>query len=141
MPGHKIPAPRETRGFTLLEVLVALVVVAAVLYVGAGGLSSAARAEAQRETLLLAHWVGIDTASALLLEAPADGLTEDPPPTRAVEMLGQHFELRFSYRTAPVPDALLAAEELTPPPRWLVVAVHAAEAPGVLLRTVEMPVP
>ena len=133
-------APRPA-GFTLIEVLVALAVLATVLYVSAGGLGTSARAQAAREERLLAHWVALDTATGTVLEAGPETFAGEPPPARGVEMLGRRFEVRFGLREAAVTEEILGQDTDIEPPRWLIVEAHSAGAPSELLHALEVPLP
>lgn len=78
---------RRSHGFTLLEVLVALAILATALYASAGSIKSAARQQAHREASVLAHWVALNVATELSLAAGAD----DPTPSRMVTLYNQPF--------------------------------------------------
>lgn len=128
-------------GFTLIEVLVALAVLATVLYVSAGGLGTSARTQAAREERLLAHWVALDAATGAVLDAGPETFAGDPPPARGVEMLGRRFEVRFGFREGPSVDSTLGENEETRPPRWLSVDARAAAMPDEVLHALEVPLP
>ena len=135
-----MPRTPRSPGFTLIEVLVALAVLATVLYVSAGGLGTSARTQAAREERLLAHWAALDTATGLVLEAGPETFAGEPPPARGVEMLGQRFEVRFSLREAAVEGGLGQDTDIKPP-RWLVVEARSASAPTEVLHSLEVPLP
>lgn len=60
-------APPRTRGFTLLETLVALAILATALAAAAGSVRHAARLQMQREQTVLAHWAAMNLATDLSL--------------------------------------------------------------------------
>ena len=128
-------------GFTLIEVLVALAVLATVLYVAAGGLGMSARTQAAREERLIAHWAALDAATGIVLEAGPDTFAGEPPPTRGVEMLGHQFELRFALREEAAVDQSLGRDTDIKPPRWLRVEAGDAAAPAEVLQALEVPLP
>lgn len=136
-----MPRPRLASGFTLIEVLVALTVLASVLYVAAGGLKSSARTQAAREERLLAHWAALDAATGAVLEAGPEAFATEPPPARGVEMLDRRFELRFALREGAVDEAMLGRDPDARAPRWLVVDARAAAAPDEVLYVLEVPLP
>ena len=110
------------RAFTLLEVLVALVIVALGMIAVFGQLSQSATAATRLRDKTLAHWVAMDRLAELRLlrEFPAEGeRTED------VEMAG--IEWRYTIRVANTP-----IEDL----RRVDVSVAFADAPGQAVSSV-----
>ncbi len=79
---------RRARGFTLLEVLVALAILATALYATTGSIRSAARQQAHRESALLAHWVAMNIATELSLQP---GSKDAAPVARTVMLDNQRF--------------------------------------------------
>jgi type II secretion system protein I len=136
-----MPRASQPAGFTLIEVLVALAVLATVLYVSAGGLGTSARTQAAREERLLAHWAALDAATGIVLEAGPETFAGEPPPTRGVEMLGRQFEVRFTLREGEPIDPSLGQDAETKPPRWLVVEARHAATPTEVLQALEVPLP
>lgn len=68
----------RARGFTLLEVMVALAIVAVALVALIRLVASGAQVRSQMETRTLAHWVGVNRVAALRAGAewPAPGMAE-----------------------------------------------------------------
>lgn len=131
----------QRNGFTLLEVLVALVILAAVLYAASGGLRSAVRQQDALERRVLAHWVAADTASELSLAVPAEpGQAFTPPPSREVQMGGRDFALHFALMEEQLPEADVPAEN-SESLRRLVIEVSAVDRPSEVLSVQEIPVP
>ncbi|MBI2799544.1 MAG: type II secretion system minor pseudopilin GspI [Gammaproteobacteria bacterium] len=61
----------RSAGFTLLEVLVALAIVATALYAAVGSARGAARGAAQIDDTVLAHWVAMNALAEARLAPPA----------------------------------------------------------------------
>lgn len=80
--------PRRPCGFTLLEVLVALAILATALYAATGSVRSAARQEAHRETSVLAHWAAMNLATELSLTSFESDAVQA---TRPVNLYGHAF--------------------------------------------------
>lgn len=60
----------RSAGFTLLEVLVALAIVATALYAAVGSTRGAARGAAQIDDTVLAHWVAMNALAETQLAGP-----------------------------------------------------------------------
>ena len=119
-------AARRTQGFTLLEVLVALAILASALYASTGSIRSAARQQTHREASMLAHWAALNVATELSLTARG----EDPPAAQEVTLYNQPFiasiapqrdeegkitALTISVAAQSVPDAQLNSLTVTLP--------------------------
>jgi len=135
------PAHRRG-GFTLVEVLVALALVAATL----GGtlivLRQAVSAQARLEERLAAHWVAENVINQFLLEARELGEHEQ---AGNETMLGRRYRYRLAVvELPPRVEAGVEQADWIPPARYeIVVDVSAASAPGAGLarsvRHVERP--
>lgn len=94
---------RHTRGFTLLEVLVALAIfaiVAAVVLTAAGrSLNNAGRLEA----LTLASWIADNRLTELQLQQPAPGLGRED---QAIEFAGRRWQMLSEVETSGTPGLL-----------------------------------
>ena len=94
---------RHTRGFTLLEVLVALAIfaiVAAVVLTAAGrSLNNAGRLEA----LTLASWIADNRLTELQLQQPAPGLGRED---QAIEFAGRRWQTLSEVETSGTPGLL-----------------------------------
>lgn len=112
-------AAGRARGFTLIEVLIALVIAATALSLGMGALSGGARRLARIEETMLARWALDNVVSELTLRAA--GL--DP---------GRHsFTETLLGRTLAV--HVDVAREEAPPILRLGLVVEDAARPGVVL--------
>ncbi len=94
---------RHTRGFTLLEVLVALAIfaiVAAVVLTAAGrSLNNAGRLEA----LTLASWIADNRLTELQLQQPAPSLGRED---QAIEFAGRRWQTLSEVETSGTPGLL-----------------------------------
>ncbi len=115
---------RHVCGFTLLEVLVALAVLATALYAANSVVARASRNAEHREQTLLAHWVAQDLATELLAVPPSD-----IPFTRNAELYGHAFRLEVDG--ARDDDGKIVS---------LAIAVHAAAAAAPVQR-IELTLP
>jgi general secretion pathway protein I len=97
MPERAPPA----RGFTLLEVLVALAIVAVALVALVRLAASGTQIRSQMETRTLAHWVAVNRVAALRAGAewPAPGMTEG-----RAEQAGRLWTWRQEVSPTPDPD-------------------------------------
>lgn len=112
-------AAGHTRGFTLIEVLIALVIAATALSLGMGALSGGAQRLARIEESMIARWALDNVVSELTLTAA--GL--EP---------GQHsFTETLLGRTLAV--RVEVAREEAPPILRLALVVEDAARPGVVL--------
>ena len=118
---------KRARGFTLLEVLVALAILATALYATTGSIRSAARQQAHRESALLAHWVALNVATELALTPLSK---DDPPAARTVTLYNQ----RFIAALAPARDGAGKISALT-------ISIALESAPAAILQSLEMGVP
>jgi general secretion pathway protein I len=118
---------KRARGFTLLEVLVALAVLATALYATTSSIRSAARQQAHRESAMLAHWVGMNVATELTL-APIG--KDAPPAARTVTLYNQQF-------LAAIKPTRDQDEKITA----LTIAVALEKAPATILHSLEFAVP
>ncbi len=81
-------AAKNQAGFTLLEVLVALAILATALYATSGTIRSAARQQSHLQDTVLAHWAASDLAVELSLVDP----NKQPPPLqRQTTVYGRAF--------------------------------------------------
>lgn len=81
------------RGFTLLEVLVALAILGTALAATSGSTRSAAKQQAHREDAVLAHWVASNVATELLINP---GNVADDMPPREIALYGRDFSATIS---------------------------------------------
>jgi len=114
-------------GFTLIEILVALAILATALYAASGSVSGAARQQAHRETGILAHWVAMNVASTLAM-APIE--RDALPPPRAVDL----YQHAFIAAVTPIDDAEGKLAALT-------IDVATAQAPDIPVHSLTIPVP
>jgi general secretion pathway protein I len=118
---------RHACGFTLLEVLVALAILATALYATTGSIRSAARQQAHRESSMLAHWVAMNVANELSLTPLAK---DAPPATRNVTLYNQQFIA--TIKPARDTDGKISA---------LTIAVALKNAPEATLHSLKMAMP
>lgn len=110
---------RKLRGFTLIEVLIALVVAATALTLGFGAVSGSARRLARVEETMLTGWAIENVVGELFLRA--NGL-ENGHQEFVESLLGRDFLVRAEIR-----------REAAPPVLVVDLAVEDANAPGVEL--------
>lgn len=113
------------RGFTLLEVLVALAILGTALAATSGSTHSAARQQAHREDAVLAHWVASNVATELLLNA--DDIPDKGLP-REIALYGRDFNATITAQRD-AEDQLVS----------YTVDVATRAAPHVLLHTLLVP--
>ena len=96
-------AMRRARGFTLLEVLIALVIAASALALGIGAVSASARRQAQVDDKTLAAWAIDNVVNDLIMRADA----LEPGRHRYVEnLLGRTLVLEAEVARRDKPSAL-----------------------------------
>lgn len=127
-------------GFTLVEVLVALVILAAVLYAGSAGIRSAARQEEAQELRILAHWIASNAANEIALQSAPEDQPWVPPESRDALLYGRTFRVRYSLLEEELPEFLVIEGEATTTQR-VVVEVLASAASETILARLEAPTP
>lgn len=75
-------------GFTLIEVIVALAIVATALYAATGSIRSATRGSGHLEQTTLAHWAALNALNETKLAIPAIG---SDSPAATVTLFGHEF--------------------------------------------------
>jgi general secretion pathway protein I len=118
---------RKISGFTLVEVLVALAVVATALYAATGSVRATARGSAHLEETTVAHWAALNALNEFRL-APRSAEVDDHAET--VTMYGH--ELVVSRRYSAASEDNLAR---------VTVTVTMASEPGVTLYTLDAVLP
>lgn len=113
------------RGFTLLEVLVALGLVATVLGSALALARGAAANQVHLEQRLLAHWVADNVLASFRLEWPP--LPTSGEITGRAEQLGRTFDYRLQVTQSSAEDPALARLDLA-------VEVYSPGQPGLLAR-------
>lgn len=93
---------RRGRGFTLLEVLVALVVLAFAMGAALTTASRSARNSAALETRMLAHWVSMNEVN----EAIITGIAPEQPEQRTFTrvLLGRPYQVTTRLRSSELDD-------------------------------------
>ena len=119
---------RAARGFTLVEVLVALALVAIVLGGTLGLVREAIGSQGRLEERLLAEWAASNVLDQYLLEHPT--LVSEKR-QGSEPLLGHRFVFQLAVRALPPPprrglQSQDDAPEITPPPRFA-VAVEVRE--------------
>lgn len=113
-------------GFTLVEVLVALAILAFVLTAGASAVRSGAQGAGALERRLFAHWVASDALTEARLLPPE--ATEDAAPQRR-EVAFMRYRFAVETRTRELADTFLLETR---------VEVRDAQAPGELLEALQL---
>ncbi|MSR14273.1 MAG: type II secretion system protein GspI [Gammaproteobacteria bacterium] len=108
----------RSRGFTLIEVVVALAVIATALYAATGSVRAAARGSGHLELTTLAHWAALNQLHELKLGAA----TIETDQATIVEMYGNEFTVSAELQSE-------ANEE----PKRITVRVATKSAPNVPL--------
>lgn len=110
---------RRCRGFTLLEVMVALAIFATVAAAVLGAASRTLHNAGRLADLSLAGWIADNRLTELQLARPAPGPGRD---TRSLDYAGRTWEVESAIETSDDPDILratvwvaLPAEDGTPP--------------------------
>ncbi|MBM4227082.1 MAG: prepilin-type N-terminal cleavage/methylation domain-containing protein [Gammaproteobacteria bacterium] len=127
-------------GFTLVEVLVALVVLAAVLYAGSVGIRGAARQEEAQELRILAHWVASNAATEITLQPAPENQPWTPPEPREALLYGRTFRVRYSLLEEELPEFLVIEGEPSTARRVVVEVADPATSDTILAR-LEAPAP
>lgn len=130
----------RTPGFTLVEVLVALVVLAAVLYAASVGIRSAAQQEEAQEARILAHWLAANAVNEIALLPATESQPWTPPEQREALVYGRTFQLRYRLLEEELPETLLIEGQPTTA-RRVVVEVAAPAAPDTILARLEVSAP
>ena len=86
---------RRDGGFTLVEVVVALVLVAVAMTTGSLAVQRNAQNLKRVEDKLLAHWVALNAVNSARLTAPDEESTE-----QVATMLGQEFIVYIAHKAA-----------------------------------------
>lgn len=97
---ERLPA-EKCRGFTLLEVLVAVAVAGLALVAVFGQLNQSVNTVTQLRNRTLAHWVALDRITEIRL---APGLPKTGERSDEIEMAGLEFWYRVRISETPVPD-------------------------------------
>lgn len=119
--------PRHSQGFTLIEVLVALAVVATALYAATGSVRSAARGSGHLEQSTLAHWAALNALNETKL-ALSNAETADQAQT--VTLYGNEFMV--SLQRAPADKTRIVR---------VTVKVASAATPEMVLYTLHAVLP
>lgn len=117
----------RSHGFTLIEVIVALAIVATALYAATGSIRSAARGSGHLEQITLAHWAALNALNETKLVAPAIG---SDSPTATVTLFG--YEFVVDRQLIPATDDTAARVSIT---------VASAATPDVNVYTLEAALP
>lgn len=131
---------RRPPGFTLVEVLVALVILASVLYAGSVGIRSAARQEEAQELRILAHWVASNAANEIALQSAPENEPWVPPESRDALLYGRTFRVRYSLLEEELPEVLVIEGE-SATARRVVIEVLAPAAEDTILARLEAAAP
>ncbi len=121
------------RGFTLLEVVVALAILATALYGGLSLLHNAVRNTQYLQDSMLAHWVAMNAVVDLELRRRQGEVVEEEE--RQVTQYGVAFVL--SVKREKDPDPVGAGAE--PTADVLSIAVARADQPAALLEELALP--
>jgi prepilin-type N-terminal cleavage/methylation domain-containing protein len=132
--------PTRAAGFTLVEVLVALVVLAAVLYAASVGIRSAARQEEAQEVRILAHWLASNAVNEIALLPAMDDQPWAPPEPREALVYGRTFQLRYSLLEEELPETLVIEGQPSTAQR-VVVEVATPATPDTVLARLEVSAP
>lgn len=123
---------RSAHGFTLVEVMIALVILATVLTLGSGSVQRSAVTLGDLEERLLAHWAAENALVEQLLDASAAGAAAVAEPVERRTTVTQYGA------------AFLVASRLVPgvdaAPGSLRVEVAARARPADIITRIEIPV-
>ena len=114
-------------GFTLIEVIVALAIVATALYAATGSIRSAARGSGHLEETTLAHWAALNALNESKLVAPAIG---SDSPAATVTLYGHEFVVE--RQLAPATDDTASRVSVT---------VASAATPDLTVYTLDAALP
>ncbi len=96
-------SPQKSRAFTLIEVLIALLIIAIALAAAIRATNESIRATAHVKNTVVAHWVGLDVLSEIqtgLLTPPGPGSSQ----TGDTKMLGREWQWDAVSAESPFPN-------------------------------------